>query len=124
MTARRLFACGVTAGIALLRASSGAQTAGTQQPVFRSGATLNIVDVTVTDKQGRTVEGLTAGDFTLTEDGVPQTISFVAFQRVDSGDAAALPPAPPPPATDSPRVAPTVQPQIASSPAGAVRYRD
>jgi VWFA-related protein len=124
MKASRFFTAAVVAAIALMRASGGAQTAG-QQPVFRSGAALNIVDVTVTDKQGRPIEGLTADDFTLTEDGVPQTISLVAFQRVDASDAAALPPAPvTSPAADRPRVAPTVQPQIASSPAGGIRYRD
>ena len=95
-----------------------------QQPTFRSGARLTIVDVTVTDKEGRPIEGLTASDFALTEDGEPQTISLVAFQRVDSADAAALPPLPPtPPRTQSP-VAPTVAPQIASSPAGEIRYRN
>jgi VWFA-related protein len=124
MKASRFFTAVVVAAIALMRASGGAQTTG-QQPVFRSGAALNIVDVTVTDKQGRPIEGLTADDFTLTEDGVPQTISLVAFQRVDASDAAPLPPAPATsPAADRPRVAPTVQPQIASSPAGGIRYRD
>ncbi len=95
-----------------------------QQPTFRSAARLTIVDVTVTDKEGRPIEGLTASDFAITEDGVPQTISQVAFQRVDSADAAALPPLPPtPPRSQSP-VAPTVQPQISSSPTGEIRYRN
>src|SRR5262245_30455073 len=68
---------------------------GAQQPVFRTGAQLTIVDVTVTDKSGRPIEGLTENDFAITEDGVPQTISLVAYQRVDGGDAGALPPLPP-----------------------------
>src|SRR5262245_28103106 len=116
----------IIAAMALMRASGAAQTAGAQPPpVFRSGAALNIVDVTVTDKQGRPIEGLTADDFALTEDGVQQTINLVAFQRVDDSDAAALAPMPPPAALDDrPRVAPTVQPQIASSPAGDIRYRN
>ena len=51
-------------------------------PVFRSGAQLTVETVTVKDKAGRPIEGLTAKDFSITEDGVPQTISFVEFQRV------------------------------------------
>src|SRR3954470_11497467 len=50
------------------------QAAPQQAPVFRSGARLTMVDVTVTDKQGRPVEGLTAGDFAVTEDGEPQAV--------------------------------------------------
>src|SRR5262245_30844034 len=95
-----------------------------QQPVFRSGAQLTIVDVTVTDKSGRPIEGLTENDFTITEDGVPQTISLVAYQRVDGGDAGALPPLPPIPSRPPSTVAPTVQPQITASPAGEIRYRN
>src|SRR5262249_1284489 len=64
-------------------------------------------------------------DFVLTEDGVPQTISLVEFQRVDPG-AAALPPAStaPSPAVDRPSIAPVVAPQISASAPGDVRYRD
>jgi VWFA-related protein len=98
--------------------------ADAQQPVFRSGAQLTIVDVTVTDKGGRPIEGLTENDFTITEDGVPQTISLVAYQRVDGGDAGALPPLPPIPSRPPSTVAPTVQPQIAASPGGEIRYRN
>ncbi|HEV3139529.1 MAG TPA: hypothetical protein VGY57_03385, partial [Vicinamibacterales bacterium] len=58
-----------------------AQSQQTAPPVFRSGARLNVVDVTVLDKQGKPIEGLTANDFVITEDGEPQTISQVAFQR-------------------------------------------
>ena len=40
------------------------------------------VDVKVVDKSGRIVEGLNAGDFSVTEDGVPQTINVFEFQKV------------------------------------------
>ena len=118
-------ASGLRRGLAEARHSSARE--GGQQPTFRSGAQLTIVNVTVTGKDGRPIEGLTADDFALTEDSVPQTISFVAFQRMDAADAsgsARLPPLPPPPPNRPAQVAPTVQPQIASSPTGEVRYRN
>jgi VWFA-related protein len=114
---------------AMVVAALGASVAA-QQPTFRSGSRLTIVDITVTGKDGKPIEGLTASDFTLTEDGVPQAISLVAFQRVDSAadaPAADAPPVPEPAAAPPPprsTVAPTVQPQISSSPAGDIRYRD
>jgi VWFA-related protein len=92
-------------------------------PTFRSSARLTVVDVTVTDAQGRAVQGLTADDFTVTEDGEPQAISLVVFQKVDSGDAA-LPPIPATPPGQPRRAAPTVQPTIAGSAPGDLRYRN
>src|ERR1700730_10038955 len=113
---------------------------GAQQqpaPVFRSGAQLTVETVTVKDKDGRPIEGLTAKDFSITEDGVPQAISFVEFQRVQSAanpsqtapaPASAAAPAVAPdaaraPASVAPRV-PDAQYQISSSAQGDIRYRD
>jgi hypothetical protein len=42
---------------------------------------LVIADVTVRDANGAAIEGLTAGDFALSEDGVAQTISVFEFQK-------------------------------------------
>src|ERR1700681_2890376 len=55
-----------------------AQAPGT----IRVGTQLVVEEVTVKDKTGKPMEGLTANDFTLTEDGVPQTISFVEYQQL------------------------------------------
>ena len=54
----------------------------TQQPVFRTTTRLIVQTVTVKDKDGKVIEGLTAKDFTVTEDGQPQDIAFVEFQRM------------------------------------------
>src|SRR5688500_3720862 len=61
------------------------------QPIFRSGSLLIVETVTVKDNAGNPIEGLTAKDFTITEDGEPQTISFVEFQRLPGPDQAASP---------------------------------
>lgn len=59
---------------------SGSPAAGLPQFVANLG--LVIDDVTVTDQNGTAIEGLTAKDFTITEDGVPQTISVFEFQKL------------------------------------------
>jgi Ca-activated chloride channel family protein len=52
-------------------------------PQFLTGVTVATVElpVTVLDKDERPVEGLKAGDFRVSEDGVKQTISHFALQR-------------------------------------------
>ena len=56
-------------------------------PTFASKVDLVTVDAIVQDGKGRPVRGLTVADFTLLEDGKPQTI--VSFEAIDLGDAAA-----------------------------------
>lgn len=51
-------------------------------PVFRSSVDLRQLDVTVLDKDRRPVRDLTARDFTITEDGVPQKIDAFSFVEV------------------------------------------
>jgi VWFA-related protein len=96
-------------------------------PVFRSGAQLTVETVTVKDKSGKPIEGLTAKDFSITEDGVPQTISFVEFQRVpnpsDPVQAADAVTGTPAAVATAPRP-PEEQHQILPSAPGDIRYRD
>jgi VWFA-related protein len=102
------------------------------QPTFRTGQTLIVQTVTVKDKEGKPVEGLTAKDFAITEDGELQTISFVEFQRLPGSSVqpgaqpttSSTPEASPPPfvATASPSA--TVQQLISVPPPGDTRYRD
>src|SRR5258708_11307254 len=50
---------------------------------FSTAAQLVAETVSVKDKSGKSIEGLTAKDFTVTEDAVPQTIKFFEFQKLD-----------------------------------------
>ena len=53
-------------------------------PRFRSGVEAVVLDVSVLDNERRPVRGLTADDFTIVEDGAPQTVT--AFTAVDVPD--------------------------------------
>lgn len=50
-------------------------------PVFTAEANLQSIAVEVTDRQGRDIRELTAGDFTLLEDGHPQKIAFFGAEE-------------------------------------------
>ena len=50
--------------------------AATEVPVFRSGANLVPLNITVTDSTKQFVKGLTASDFSVFEDGVAQDVKF------------------------------------------------
>lgn len=122
--------------------------AGAQQPVpapqaaapstgivkFQASAQLVVETVSVKDKNGKPVEGLTAKDFTITEDGIAQTIAFCEFQKLeeimpqelqrrpeDSAPAAAAPTATP---ASTPAVPGVTSHQITPERPGDIRYRD
>jgi Ca-activated chloride channel family protein len=61
-----------------------------EQPQFRAGVTQVEVYATVTGKDGRPVPGLTAGDFTVLEDGRPQTITTFAGAELPASVALAI----------------------------------
>ena len=94
---------------------------------FESTSTLIVETVTVLDKNGKPIEGLTDKDFTVTEDGVPQTVRLCEFQSLPtvSEDSAgtltarADPPAPPA-AAPKPEAAAEIKPETP----GEMRYRD
>jgi VWFA-related protein len=57
---------------------------GNDTPTLSVRSQIVIETVVVKDKKGNTIDGLTAKDFTLTEDGVPQTIRFCEPQSMPS----------------------------------------
>lgn len=115
---------------ALIVVVAGGLQASGQQATFRTTTRLIVQTVAVTDADGNPIEGLTVKDFTIVEDGQPQEIAFVEFQRLASSPPVApgaqAAPAPPvsAPQTAATGVAPTTQAGIASSPPGDIRYRD
>jgi len=76
--------------------------------VLRVTTRLILVDVIVTDKDGRPVTGLTRDDFVLLEEGKPQTIAAFSFENPASRAAGWTPPSALPPNvyTNRPRTPP------------------
>jgi VWFA-related protein len=110
-----------------------AQNASPAQPVPAQGTTsqtpftvsvssqLVIQTVAITDKDGKILQGLTAEDFTVTEDNVPQTISVFEFQKIDDTTVPRPLPAP------TQEFAAALQPasaKISPVPIGDNRYQD
>jgi VWFA-related protein len=92
----------------------------TPPPTFRASTHLIVQTVSVKDKNGKPITGLTARDFVVTENGQPQQIAFVEYEPLDS--APASPPDPAAPAASS-TVAPVTDAGVAVPRPGDVRYR-
>src|SRR5437660_7015247 len=94
-----------------------------QQPfTIKIDTQLVVETVVVKDKDGKNLEGLTDKDFTVTEDGVPQTISVFQFQRLEDTPAPASSGGAAQPAAEV--VQPKIPTQITPPPPGDSRYRD
>jgi len=74
---------------------SAEQTQAQPTPTFRADVTLVSTDVIARDSQGRFIPDLTKENFTILEDGVPQTIS--SFALIHGGRTFNTIQAPPPP---------------------------
>ena len=85
--------------------------------------------VTVKDKNGKPIEGLTAKDFVVTEDNVPQTITFCDYQKMEDNPLPAIdtPAAPAIPAAeekDKSKVESVTRTEIAPEAPGDLKYRN
>ncbi len=87
---------------------------------FTSSSQLVVETITVKDKAGNGVEGMTAKDFTVLEDGVPQTIRFFEYQKLPESREI---PVPAGPARGVP-VDKLARTQIAPEAPGSEKYRD
>jgi VWFA-related protein len=75
------------------RAPQAQQRPANQRPTatFRSSVDLVTVNIVVRDRNGNVVRGLTRDDFTVTEDGRPQTISTFDFEEIATAPLETLP---------------------------------
>ncbi|MGO9897381.1 MAG: VWA domain-containing protein, partial [Bryobacteraceae bacterium] len=118
----RPFALLLSAAIALAQTQPNTvQQPDTGAVKFETTLQLVVEMVSVTDKNGKTVEGLTAKDFTVTEDGKPQEIRFCEYQKLADDAPPPPPPAPPPQASEVPSA---TQHQIAPEKPGEIGHRD
>jgi len=104
---------------ALASATIGARQA---QPTFRATTQLVVQAVTVKDRKGQPVPGLTAKDFVVTEDGVRQEVAFVEYQQLDDAPASPVTLAPEAPARMN-QVAPVTAPMVTAPVPGEARLR-
>jgi VWFA-related protein len=93
--------------------------AGDTSATFSTNSQLVVETVNVKDKSGKPVEGLTAKDFTVTEDGAEQTIRFFEYQKVSDTLEAE-----PPIATMSVPLKKLPEAQITAERPGDLRYQD
>jgi VWFA-related protein len=94
---------------------------GQNQYIIKTQTQLVLEAVTVKDKNGNSVEGLTKGDFVVTEDGTPQTISICEFQKLNN---TSLPPISRRPISREEMVSQIGQAQFSAGRAGNIKYQD
>src|SRR5579863_6111250 len=101
MNRRTLIALLLSVSLVLNAQQTGTNTqqkADEGAATFKSSSQLVVETISVKDKDGKPVEGLTTKDFVVTENGVAQTISFLEYQKLEEEPAAPLttkvPPAP------------------------------
>ncbi|MGH9352891.1 MAG: VWA domain-containing protein, partial [Terriglobia bacterium] len=119
----------VIAMLLLAALPAAAQQIGQNAPLHPNGMAalkvstqLVVETVAVKDKKGKPIEGLTTKDFTVTEDGAPQTISFFKYEQLPQGHGAV-------PATQTAAANVKVyyqlaRTQISPEPPGSSRYKD
>lgn len=91
-----------------------------QSTTLKVSTNLVVETVTVKDKKGNAIQGLTAKDFSITEDGAPQTIRFFKYEKLPETPASAQPAAP----ANAQVYYQLNQTQIAPEEPGSTNYKD
>jgi VWFA-related protein len=101
---------------------------------FTATATEVVEDVILKDKSGKPIEGLTAKDFIITEDGKPQAVKFCQFQTLEEATSTPAPAAAGPAVKEETIAAPAkpdpsavksvIANQISPEKAGDLKYKD
>jgi VWFA-related protein len=118
----------VAAAMLLWALAAGAQqigqnvpSKGSQTPSISVTTQLVVETVVVKDKAGNPIEGLTAKDFIITENGVPQTVRFCEHQKLLETPAAPTAPSEPEDVTIYHKLAMT---RISPEAPEKIRYKD
>jgi VWFA-related protein len=90
-------------------------------PKYTMNSNLVIVDLTVKDKNGKAIEGLTKNDVEVLEDGKPQTIAFFEPQKLTLDPE---PPEPPPSLEDKNALPDPPKTTITSAGKDKIQYHD
>jgi VWFA-related protein len=93
----------------------------TSMPKYTMNSNLVIVDLTVKDKNGKAIEGLTKNDVEVLEDGKPQTIAFFEPQKLTLDPE---PPEPPPSLEDKNALPDPPKTTITSAGKDKIQYHD
>jgi VWFA-related protein len=112
--------------MALMAAGQQAPPKAAPQPAgapvkFVGNANVVIVDVTVRDKSGNAIDSLGKDDFTVLEDGHPQTVNIFEHQKLTLEPE---PPEPPPALEEKNELPPPPKTTITSEGATKVQYHD
>jgi VWFA-related protein len=128
MSQRNTFRQGIAVLLSLSIIPLTAQQTGTNSTEgaakFTSNTQLIVETIIVKDKSGNPVEGLTAKDFIITEDGKPQTIAFCEYEKLKDPEADTAPPVAVPTTTTTAKVDKLTRGQISPEKPGNIEHRD
>jgi VWFA-related protein len=112
----------IPAAVALIAMGQQRPPAPSAPPTkFTINSNLVIVDLTVKDKNGKAIEGLTKDDVVVLEDGKPQTITFFEPQKLTLDPE---PPEPPPSLEDKNALPDPPKTTITSAGKDKIQYHD
>jgi VWFA-related protein len=118
---RKIWIPAVVALMAMGQQKPPAATPSTTMPKYTMNSNLVIVDLTVKDKNGKAIEGLTKNDVEVLEDGKPQTIAFFEPQKLTLDPE---PPEPPPSLEDKNALPDPPKTTITSAGKDKIQYHD